>query len=296
MSLHRVRAKKKVMLAQISAIGLVALAGYLAVMPAPGATVAANPVPPPHPGAPQPPVAPTTTTFDVAAVSNVFSRARRGEPIVKPQAEEHVVADEATPEDIALPEDPSGPPQVRLVGVAQSSRRTYAFITDAAGHTKSYVAGDYIGEYMLLGISSEKMILADCHDTDIRHEYILETRPEIAPATAVVEMTAPKRPMQPAMANPNTARYYEQPNASVALPEGVDLNEWEKQEAKRREMESRARQATSGSTPPNAVTRPQTPTTAKSPNTPPNRAPATQPKPATPTPTNKTTPAKEQLK
>lgn len=201
MSRHRARARRNLRLAQISALGLIVLAGLLAAMPAPRVVTPAPPMPPQTPTTPD--AAGSSLELDLSAVAQVLQTRVDKKPLPAGTApvEDPVEADEETDVAADTPQFvEDGPPHFNYIGMASSPRRNYAFIADHEGKTRTIAQGDYFddhGEYLVLGISSERIILADCEDT--RHEYFIAERPENPNLDAVVDLvsgavptTAPK--------------------------------------------------------------------------------------------------------
>lgn len=280
MSLHRARAKRNVRLAQISALGLVGLAGLLAAMPPP------SPLPPKAAplDAPAPP-GPTvdTTGLDIHSVKGVFDLAARRESLVaSAPAPEIIEEPDGTLAEPPVEIDLNGPPHIRYVGLVSSPRRSYALIVDHQEKSQWIAPGEYIGEYSLLAVSSEKLILSNCDDSE-RHEYHLELRPDTVPSEAMVDLGG-KPPTQAATTNPqiyNPSAYNNtgaEVNFSNGINEQLEREQRDRIDARMREFEENKKKQLSNTTKPATV--------------PPNRAaPVPSPKPATSP--NRNTPAKE---
>ncbi len=258
MSLHRARAKRNVRLAQISALVLVTMAGFLAAMPAPSAPRKAEPII--KPDAPDGPLVETGPAADLSDVMRIFDLAAKSQPVEAASVEP--APEVQTPELTIETPVVGGPPHFRFVGIVSSPRRTYALIIDHEENCQWIAPGEYIGEYSLLAVSSEKMILTDCNDEE-RFEYTIEARPEVAPADTLLQAATRQAPTQPAPYNPANINA-----AEMHLNNGINEQmERERVEARMREMEEKRRQLTNKNT-----------------QTPPNRsAPASsQPKPMSP--------------
>jgi hypothetical protein len=269
MSLHRARARKNVRLAQISALGLVALAGLLAAMPAPSAPIKADPLD--KAGDPTDPAVETPVATDLSDLTSVFDMALKSQPVEAPKVEEEQVVNTEEPkkdEDIGV-----GPPHFRYIGLVSSPRRTYALIIDHEDKCQWVAPGEYIGEYSLLAVSSEKLILTDCHD-ETRHEYTIEARPEVAPADTLLEVaTKQAPPQQQTPYNPANI------NASEMHINGIN-EQMERERADRmKEIEEKRKQFTN-----------------KNPQTPPNRTAPASPQPKPTSPQNKNANNKEPVK
>lgn len=252
MSLHRARAKRNLRMAQISALGLVALAGLLAAMPpAPGTDASKPGTTPPGPGATPPPTAPSQggVAFQTA-LATFQSRVAKTEPIVaeKPQ-EEPIDEGNGVPGDsepVASIDD--GPPHFRYVGMVSSPRRTYAFISEASGESRTVAQGEYYddhGEWLVLAISSERMILSDCSDN--MHEYVIADRPETPAPEATMGLsntTAPKASASKGTTGINPKNPSAMDGEHIYNPAGVvDPAERERIAEKMREIEDRRNQA-----------------------------------------------------
>lgn len=256
MSLHRARARQKLRLAQISAAGLLGLAGLLVAMPAPEVIVPAPAIPPPGSGGSSPVPTPGGVTVSENALGVFHNRVAKSAPIVKaadvPPPENPVPGDDDTGvEPQPIVED--GPPHFRYVGMVSSPRRTYAFVAEHDGTTRTIAQGEYFdehGEWLVLGISSERMVLADCDDN--RHDYFIADRIDAPSPEASVNLGAPQS---------NTVA--PKPTAGEAprgyVPPGItDPAERERLEAKMREVEERRNQAIKGNAPVQPPTRPAT--------------------------------------
>ena len=259
MSRHRTNAKRNVRLAQISALGLVALAGLLAAMPAPPDIPLAPPIDPKK-DAPAP--AAQAQAVDYASILGVFSLARKGEP--KKNVDEQKPADDGAVAHVEPPPHVDPWPHFNYVGMA-AMRHTYAIIADQDGKTQCLAQGDYVGDYLVLGVCSEKLVLADCNDE--RRDYMMVARPEVAPHDTLLEAaTSPTPP-----ANPAAAKAAEMSGTTIRVPAGMNaVNEQAERDriqSKMRELEERRNQALkqNGQNPPTrpgpAFTRPTSPQT-----------------------------------
>jgi hypothetical protein len=263
MSLHRARARQKLRIAQISAAGLLGLAGLLVAMPAPEVIVPAPPIPRPGSEGGPPVATPGGVTVSENALGVFHNRVAKSAPIAKaadaPPPENPVPGDgsgEEPPEPIV--ED--GPPHFRFVGMVSSPRRTYAFIADPDGATRTVAQGEYYddhGEWLILGISSERMVLADCDDN--RHDYFIADRIDAPSPEAAVNLSAPQsNTVAPKATAGEPPRGY--------VPPGItDPAERERLEAKMREVEDRRNQALKGNTPGQPATPPTRPATLPQP-------------------------------
>jgi hypothetical protein len=255
MSLHRARAKRNLRMAQVSALGLVALAGLLAARPArddaPAAPTGA-PAGAPAPGATPPPSA---SAVEFQTILTAFQdRVAKSAPVASAGAKEEPIDVVENPGDEYPPpatvED--GPPHFRFVGMVASPRRAYAFIMEPDGTSRTLAQGEYYdthGEWLILGISAEKLVIADCEDN--RHEYVIADRPETPrPESAIGLGTTPKAASSAKSntAAPKTMGVEGEQHAYV--PPGVtDPAERERIAEKMREIEDRRNQALRGNTP-----------------------------------------------
>jgi hypothetical protein len=251
MSRHRAHAKRNVRLAQISAFGLVALAGLVATMSAPQDTTAAPPV---NPAAATPAAKPEPAPIDYASAIGVFELAAHQDKGAKSNTGEQKPEDEQ-PKPIPAPEPPTDDPwpHFNYVGMA-SMRRTYAIIQhppregETEGRTETIPQGDYIGDYLILGISSEKLVLSDCNDE--RREYLMVSRPEVEPKDSLLDTST-----RPAT-NPAATQAAEMNGTTIHMPAEMNAAneqmERERIQAKAREMQEKRNQALkqSGQTPP----------------------------------------------
>lgn len=257
MSLHRARARQKLRIAQISAAGLLGLAGLLVAMPAPEVVVPAPAIPRPGSEGAAPAAAPAGVSVSENALGVFHNRVAKSAPVAKvepiPEPITPVPGDEEGEGRETPPVIEDGPPHFRYIGMVSSPRRTYAFVAEHDGTTRTIAQGEYFdehGEWLVLGISSERMVLADCDDN--RHDYFIADRIDAPSPEAAVDLSAPK---SNTVAPRPTAG--EAPRAYV--PPGItDPAERERLEAKMREVEERRNQAIKGNAPVQPPTRPAT--------------------------------------
>lgn len=254
MSLHRARAKRNLRMAQISALGLVALAGLLAAMPpAPGSAPSKPGTTPPGPGATTPPGpgAQSGVAYQTA-LATFQSRVAKSEPVIpeKPQEEPENGGNVTPGDDVPPATIDDGPPHFRYVGMVSSPRRTYAFIAEAGGESRTLAQGEYYddhGEWLVLAISSEKMIISDCNDN--MHEYVIADRPETPAPEATLGLSNTAAPKASAAKGTTGINPKSVPGAEgehIYNPAGVvDPAERERIAEKMREIEDRRNQAMS---------------------------------------------------
>jgi hypothetical protein len=168
-----------------------ALAGLLAAMPTPAPTAPA-PELPPGPAQMGSATATPGSEIDLGPVLDVMNDlVHRTEPVtptpVEPPSDSGEKGDDE-PAQVEPPPLEDNWPHFRFVG-SVISNRSCAFIIDHEGVAQTVFQGQQIGEYhYLLGISSEKLLVSDCQESETR-EYIIVDRPEQQPTESVVNMS-----------------------------------------------------------------------------------------------------------
>lgn len=274
MSLHRVQARRRVRLAQIAALGMAGLAGLLVAMPAPSG--ASDPVAKVEPTPAANAVPDEAKSVDYSVAANVLgSRVARVEsPAAKTDAK---ASDEPPPLPPPIDEPIEEGPHFRFAGTVRSPRKDFALIIDHEGKEKLVGQGEYIGDHLVLGISSEKLVLADCDDN--RMELLIETRPDVAPTDSTLSLSNTQEQVNPSAMGRNGEMIH-MPGNPTSPDEIAEryrkIEEMRRDEEKRREMERSG--VKNGVQPPARPTPGTTGRPASKPSTPtPNRTGAAKP-------------------